>query len=245
MPINSYSKTFKMSVEKAGFDRKVTAKYLMELFQEVATENADELGFGYKKLLEIGQAWVINKIKFVFYKKVKVGDEITFTTWPLEPKHYTCDRDFEGYNQKGEKVFAGTSVWNLIDLEKRCLCQTKDVKKIKIDYPKKRALSSLEFNKFTFDVDSYKRMYAKRVRISDLDVNNHVNNTNYINYSVDCLDKTTYKKGISSFEIRFHRELLWGDQLEIFYKKDGKNNYVVGNKVSGEPVFSTLIEISD
>lgn len=245
MPINSYSKTFKMSVEKAGFDRKVTAKYLMELFQEVATENADELGFGYKKLLEIGQAWVINKIKFVFYKKVKVGDEITFTTWPLEPKHYTCDRDFEGYNQKGEKVFAGTSVWNLIDLEKRCLCQTKDVKKIKIDYPKKRALSSLEFNKFTFDVDSYKRMYAKRVRISDLDVNNHVNNTNYINYSVDCLDKTTYKKGINSFEIRFHRELLWGDQLEIFYKKDGKNNYIVGNKVSGEPVFSTLIEISD
>lgn len=106
-------------------------------------------------------------------------------------------------------------------------------------------MSSLEFNKFTFDVDSYKRMYAKRVRISDLDVNNHVNNTNYINYSVDCLDKTTYKKGINSFEIRFHRELLWGDQLEIFYKKDGKNNYIVGNKVNGEPVFSTLIEISD
>ena len=235
-----YSKEYKIQLDNVGFDKKITLKYLMQMFQQCATENAENLGFGYKQLNPLGQAWVINKIKVELYKPINAGDVITFYTWPIPPKHFTCERDFEGFNQNGEKVFAGTSLWNLLDLEKRSLCSTDKIKQIPVDYPSKRALEDKEVERFNLD-DTFESKLIKEVKISDLDLNDHVNNTNYISYSIDCMTKKDYSLGINIFEIKFHQELKFGDQVEVYYKKEEKNHYVIGKKNGEDKVFSCRI----
>ncbi len=230
-----------MSLDKADFNKKITVKYIMELLQKIATEHADEHGFGYKVLSVQKKAWVLNKIKLKFNKSIKIGDKITFKTWPLAPKHYTADRDFEGYDENGEKVFKATSVWNLIDLEKRCLCSTECIKNLKVEYHDKRAFKSAEFNRFKCD-DSFNLEYSKSIRISDLDLNNHVNNTNYLNYALDCLTKTAYAQGIKQVEIRYSEELRFKDIIELYYKTQENKHYVVGKKSTGETVFFVYVE---
>ncbi len=230
-----------MGLEKADFGRKITVKYIMEILQKVATEHADEHGFGYKVLSVQKKAWVLNKIKLKFKRSINIGEEITVKTWPLAPKHYTADRDFEGFDENGEKVFKATSVWNLIDLDKRCLCSTDCIKNLKVEYHDKRAFKSNEFNRFKFD-DCFNLEYSKSIRISDLDVNNHVNNTNYLNYGLDCLNKTSYSEGIKLVEIRFSEELRYKDVIDLYYKKQDNKHYVVGKKNSGEPAFYIYVE---
>ena len=173
--------------------------------------------------------------------KVKIGEEITVKTWPLAPKHYTADRDFEGYDENGEKVFKATTAWSLIDLDKRCLCSTDCIKGLKIEYHDKRAFKSNEFNRFKLD-DSFNLEYSKSIRISDLDVNNHVNNTNYLNYGLDCLNKTSYSEGIKLVEIRFSEELRYKDEVDLYYKNQDNKHYVVGKKNGGESAFYIYVE---
>lgn len=230
-----------MGTEKADFQRKITVKYIMEILQKVATEHADENGFGFKVLSSQGKAWVLNKIKLKFYRAIKIDEKISVKTWPLAPKHYTADRDFEGYDEQGEKVFKATSVWNLIDLEKRCLCSTDAIKNLKVSYHEKRAFKSLEFNRFKMD-DDFKEEYSKSIRISDLDLLNHVNNTNYLNYALDCLTKTSYSEGIKAVEIRFSEELRYKDTVVLYYKKQDKKHFVIGKKSTGEVAFYVYVE---
>lgn len=236
-----YSKKFYIGLDKIGFDKKITLKYIMNMFQQCATANAEELGFGYKQLSPLGQAWVINKIKVQLINDVKAGDEITFYTWPITPKHFTCERDFEGFNERGEKVFVGTSLWNIIDLEKRSLFSTDQIKQIPVDYPTKRALEEKDVVRFNLD-ETFEKKYIKEVKISDLDLNDHVNNTNYVTYSIDCMTKQDYALGFRTFEIKFHQELKFGDQVELYYKKEDKNHYVIGKKSGEDKVFSCRLE---
>ena len=230
-----------MGIEKADFQRKITVKYVMEILQKIATEHADEHDFGFKVLSVQNKAWVLNKIKLKFNRQIKIGEKITLKTWPLAPKHYTADRDFEGYDEQGNKIFMATSVWNLIDLEKRCLCSTNVLKNLKVEYHEKRAFKTLEFNRFKID-DDFKEEYSKSIRISDLDVNNHVNNTNYLNYALDCLTKTSYSEGIKQVEIRFSEELRFKDTVVLYYKKQENKHYVIGKKSTGEVACYVYVE---
>ncbi len=233
-----------MSLDKADFGRKITAKFIMEILQKVATEHADEHDFGYKVLSVQNKAWVLNKIKLEFNRSIAVGEKITFKTWPLAPKHYTADRDYEAYDQSGEKIFKATSVWNLIDLEKRCLCSTDCIKDLKVSYHEKRAFERAEFSRFKLD-ETFNLEYSKTIRISDLDVNNHVNNTNYLTYALDCLTTENYLKGIKVVEIRYSEELRINDALDLYYKNQENKHYIVGKKSTGETVFYALVETGE
>lgn len=233
-----------MGIEKADFQSKITVKYIMEILQKIATEHADEHDFGYKVLFVQNKAWVLNKIKLSFIRAINIGEKITFTTWPLAPKHFTADRDFEAYDQNGNLVLRATSVWNLIDLEKRSLCSTDIIKDINVSYHEKRSFKNQEFSRFKLD-DDFKEEYSKSIRISDLDVNNHVNNTNYLTYGLDCLSQECYSKGIKTVEIRFSAELRFGDTVNLYYKNMENSHFVVGKKSGGEVAFYLYASVGD
>ena len=144
----------------------------------------------------------IDSIKFK--RSIKIGEEITFYTWPLAPKHFTADRDYKAVDKKGNVVFVGTSVWNLIDLTKRSLTSTEIVKDIRVDYKTDRAIQDASYSRFRLSPD-FVLNYSKTIRISEIDINNHVNNTNYFSYSQDVLSSQEYDKGIKELEIRFNQ----------------------------------------
>lgn len=236
--------TVETGIEKADFLSNITAKYIMEILQKIATEHADEHNFGYKTLFPQGLAWVLNKIKLEFNRPIKVGEKISLTTWPLAPKHFSADRDFLAVDQNQEVIFKATSVWSLIDLNKRTLCSTDVIKNLNVSYHDKRAFERADFNRFKLD-DSFINSYTKTIKISDLDVNNHVNNTNYLSYALDCLDIESYSKHIKCVEIRFSEELLFGDKIDLLYKKENQNHYVIGKKSTGEIAFYVFVSTGE
>ena len=134
----------------------------------------------------------------------------------------------------------GTSVWNLIDLTKRSLTSTEIVKDIQVDYKTDRAIEGASYSRFRLSPD-FVLNYSKTIRISEIDINNHVNNTNYFSYSQDVLSSQEYDKGIKELEIRFNQELHLGETLQIYSFKQNNILQVIGKKDDKDVFFTQLV----
>ena len=236
--LHTYTKV--LGIEKADYNGNITIKYLMEVLQKISTDSANQLGFGHSLVRSYNLAWVLNKIKINFFRPIKIGEEITFYTWPLAPKHFTADRDYKAVDKEGNVVFVGTSVWNLIDLTKRSLTSTEIVKDIQVDYKTDRAIENASYSRFRLSPD-FVLNYSKTIRISEIDINNHVNNTNYYSYSQDVLSSQEYDKGIKELEIKFNQELHLGDTLQIYSFKQNNILQVIGKKDDKDVFFTQLV----
>ena len=226
--LHTYTKV--LGIEKADYNGNITIKYLMEVLQKISTDSANQLGFGHSLVRSHNLAWVLNKIKINFFRPIKIGEEITFYTWPLAPKRFTADRDYKAVDKKGNVVFVGTSVWNLIYLTKRSLTSTEIVKDIRVDYKTDRAIEGASYSRFRLSPDFVL-----------IDINNHVNNTNYFSYSQDVLSSQEYDKGIKELEIRFNQELHLGETLQIYSFKQNNILQVIGKKDDKDVFFTQLV----
>ena len=74
----------------------------------------------------------------------------------------------------------------------------KQYSELSLNHKSKSKISLLttETNVSTSKTNTNMSTYTKTIKISDLDVNNHVNNTNYLSYALDCLDIESYSKHI-------------------------------------------------
>jgi acyl-ACP thioesterase len=82
--------------------------------------------------------------------------------------------------------------------------------------------------------------YSKPILYNDVDVNLHVNNSNYIDFIFDSYPKFFHKENsLRSIEISFKAELQFGDTVEIKILKDDSDNsvhYVTGIKANDKKV---------
>lgn len=227
------SKTFyKMSCAlcDSNFDACGTVKprRIMEFLQDAAGEHAKRLGFGWDKLDQTGCLWVLSKMKIRFYRPVTrdVG-KFELVTWPLKPVRFFAERCFAATDEEGKTLFQATSIWLVIDRSTRKIVSANALENIyNADFDEAHCDVAPDFERFRRD-ESFAFCYEKAVRRSDLDINGHVNNTNYIDYALDALDPT---ERVREAEIVYQKELVYGDTVAIYTKRNGNFVYVIGEK---------------
>ena len=102
------------------------------------------------------------------------------------------------------------------------------------DYATETVALSTDFARVRLD-DGYKLAATETVRYSMLDVNKHVNNTNYITFAEDACGF----HGATSVEIVYHKEIVGGDIL-LYVKQEADVYYVVG-EVDGTMCFTVKL----
>ena len=82
------------------------------------------------------------------------------------------------------------------------------------------------------------------VRKSDIDVNNHMHNLNYLDLANESLPEETYEKGqLNNVRITYKKEIKLGEIVKCTYSfEDGKHFVTV--KSQDESVLHALIELS-
>ena len=198
-----------------------------ELLQDAAGEHARQLGFGWDDLDATGCLWVLSKLKIRFDKPLKEQKRFVLYTWPLKPARFFAERCFVAVDENGRQLFAATSIWLVIDRQSRRIASADRLADIyKAEFDEAHCDVTADFERIRRD-NSYVLSYEKTVRRSDLDVNGHVNNTNYINYALDVLDPLRY---VSQIEIVYQKELKLGDTAQVYCKQEGNAVYVVGER---------------
>lgn len=182
--------------------------------QEVAGNHAAIHQFGYKDMLKYGMLWVLTRMKVVIHKYPYWSDSLSVKTWVVNREKYFSRRDFEIYSEKGELLISAMSGWMLIDV-KRKRPQLVDA------FPMSIAMfnDKLAINEELLKIDELNFVNSSKkyeVKYSDLDVVQHVNNTQYQRIILDTFSggfRNTFS--LKSFEINYLAEALLEDVLLV------------------------------
>jgi acyl-ACP thioesterase len=230
----------------AGLNSVLKPQVLFQFFQEAASNHARHLGVGYDALQKLGLFWALSRVKVRIEKLPAWGDEVTLTTWPKGVDRLFALRDFLLSDARGKAIVRGTSCWLLVDFEKM---RPRRIDSIPRNFPvndKEHALNE-SLGKITIPANLEMR-YERRVMTSDLDVNDHVNNTEYVRWIADCVeDRERTAGGIRTLQINYLEEAKLGETMvfSVAHPADTPGSlFVEGtNRANGATVVQAHIEV--
>lgn len=214
----------KIRLYNSYFDSKdrITAKGILSIFQDVASCHAEEIGVGFNKMYQKKLFWVLSRVKFDVLKMPAIDQVVIVETWPHEKGRADFDRDMKILSESGEVLIIATSKWCVIDTETRALKSSQGVDYLgevchDINYEGR-------FGRLILPNGEWTKKYTHKVMPSDIDHNQHLNNTNYASMVANVIENTSY----SHFEINYSSECRLRDSLDIYYQKTDDGEFVIG-----------------
>ena len=215
----------KITLYNSYFDLndRISIKSILNIFQDVASIHAEEIGVGYLAMLDKNLYWILSRIKIDIIKQPQINQTVIVETWPHEKGRIDFDRDIKILSEDGEILIIGTSKWCVIDTINRTLQRSDNVNYIgeyclDINYNER-------FGKLNVPSLDSEEKFVYSVLFSDLDHNKHMNNTNYANLVLGAIDDKIF----SHFEINFINECLLNDKINVSVIKNEDCEYVIGS----------------
>lgn len=194
---------------------------IFKLFQESAMRQMKGCKPSYGELLNQGKALILSSIRVEMYSPVYPYDNITVKTWASNSnKGFTTIRSYQMY--RGEELIGeSASAWALVSTADKRLLKISEA-----DFSNYEGEEPLTLEKpMRVRIPSEVKMNLVgeyTVRYSDIDMNNHVSNTNYPDIIFNCLPKPESKL-VKSMAITYLKEAKIGDNLKIYMAfTDGK-----------------------
>ena len=211
---------------------------VLELFQDAAGQHAEDIGVGFDTMIKKSYLWVLTRIKFRMISNPKRFQTVTVKTWPLMPNRLNYRREYCIEDENGEKLIVGSSEWVVIHSEKRRFISEPNIYPFTDDLLTEKMCEDKLIRVENFETEDVPRII--NAGFSELDINDHVNNTKYANYVMDA--NTPFESDVlDEFQIDYRKEVLEGTQLEIYSKREANECLAKGLNNNGEIMFACKI----
>lgn len=225
---------FSFQIDPSG---KLRWSALADMMQEVAWKHADSRDFG-QKLFDLGLMWVLSRFEIKVHQMPTWGEKIIIKTAGRGIHKLFALREFLIEDIQGNILAEAMSAWLLLDIKSKRPLRPAQALPAELFNPNPDETlmpSKIITNKLT------KSDTTIRVRYSDLDMNNHVNNVSYIRWVEDfCYEERIH---FSELLINYISEATFGEEIEILFHCTNENAYIVG-ECNGRQVFSTQLQHS-
>ena len=238
-----FEETFKIRYSDVDCTMTLKPNSLFHFMQDIASDNAEALGFGYSFIIKKNLAWFLLKYRMEFEDYPENIFDLTVKTQPRGYNKLFAFRNFI-IEQNNNLIARVSSAWGLIDLETKSMANVQNVlegnpnirsfqkEECDLDYQKIKKLERVDYEQeFT-------------VRFDELDVNQHVNNANYISYALEPIDfefRKTHK--LKTLDMLFKHELKYGEKIvsQVELNND-KSIHIVKNALTGDEVCAIQAE---
>lgn len=160
----------------------------------------------------------------ILYWKIKIkkrphwNSELLIKTWGRNFSKVSCWRDFEVYDETGEKIAIAATEWVLIDAKKLSLTRmTEELINAYGDVPKK--VFEEDISGKIMEPENNEKIYEYTSKRRDIDVNHHVNNVNYLEFAYDAFPKDL-SVDFNNLEIYYKKQVKLGETISLFYLKE-------------------------
>ncbi len=207
-----YSITYKVDTNYVNFNKKLGLYGTLGLIQDVASEHAEILGFGYQDMLDRNIFWVLTRQKLVMNRWPDWRDNVKVVTWTKPVEGFNAFREFELFIGD-DKIGECTTTWMILDgVTRRPTKPAFDDndKFARMDY-------GLEIRAGRVKApEEMSKAGVFKVHNSDIDMNQHVNNTRYSKWILDSIPMEYHKTlNLKEFEINFLGETFLDDDVTI------------------------------
>ena len=219
-----------------NFELKLSS--LFKIMQEVASNHCESLGASHYDLLKYNLLWVVIRMEVKIYKSIKLDEVVTVTTHAGEQKSFIFPRYFQIYNKNGELLVNVSSIWAVINKDtRRVELRPQGIKATKPEHDKNdMPLPEKVSGSGSVVVDE------RVVKYSNVDINSHLNNTEYIEFILDTHDLEFYKHHrLCGININYDKEIKYGDNVALLTNK-GEIKEIVSGVVNGVNHFTAEVE---
>ncbi|GGE29612.1 acyl-[acyl-carrier-protein] thioesterase [Sphingobacterium cellulitidis] len=206
---------------------------LNNILQITASEHAENLGFGYKAMVNASQSWVLSRMLIEIDKLPRYTQNITVRTWIQDFTGSRSIRNFEVWLDDQVLVRA-SSLWVVFNIKTR----RADIFALSTDHMEffrdKTSTKNL-VEKIDGNVD-FQLLNNYKVKLSDLDIVYHANNVKYMEWCFDAMEPERILNGtIHNLEMNFLKELNYADEVTIMksdnsvfsIQKDGRTHFLM------------------
>ena len=209
-----HSENFTVRAYEMDASGKASVITICNYLQEIAGNHATELGVAVDQLFKKNMTWVLSRLhvqidRFPFWR-----EKIRLDTWPSGRYGKFATREFLIFDQKDQLIVRGTSSWMILDLKNLRPITMPDFM-LKIPIPDRERAINDKFNKLPLPVKPrFEKQFS--VRLSDLDINQHVNNTRYIEWALESIPLEIWQENqLSGLEIIFRAETKYGERVVV------------------------------
>ena len=234
---------YTVKLSEIGKNNKATNKTILSYLEDIGGVHSNKAGNGIYDIPKTHLTWLLLEWKLKVIRRPNYAEKVKVVTWSREAVKCYAYRDFEIYDEQGNVIALAASKWVLLDLEKG--------KIIKVD-PELIGRYNPELTRFAFEneqfekikePDEYQYETEYTVRRSDIDVNNHMHNLNYLELANEALPEEVYRGALfNDVRISYKKEIKLGEILKCKYAfRD--NKHVVAIKSQDETALHAIIEM--
>ena len=206
-------------VRRFEIDRntKLLLQALCMAMGEAAGNHALKLGFGTEQLSEHDLTWVLVKMRIVMEDMPKMRETFTLETWPTTVERLQFRRDFIMRDGSNNIFVRAVTQWVIMNTKTRRLDKIPDAfVKLRPDAP------NYALEDGNIRIGTVENGFAGsefRIRLSDMDHLEHVNNTKYIDFALETAhgyaqnNPDFQNKTLQQLDVNFRAEAVYGDTV--------------------------------
>ncbi|MBN1125993.1 MAG: hypothetical protein JXA82_13375 [Sedimentisphaerales bacterium] len=239
--VDIWQPEFTVKTYECGPEKTIRLPALMQHMQEAAATHAEQLGFGIEKLEPIHSFWVLWNLRIGMQRLPQWNEVYTIRTWPSSGSRVVATREFVGMDRDGNELFTAGSQWMVVNQKNRIprnLCKL-DIENLNIG----PATYSAGMERLEPRGD-YQIIETMQVPHSAIDMNGHVNNTEYVHWTLDGLVREgLHKESIRTMQIIFLSEVFESDIVSIRYLKEKATIVASIHNETGQELFLMQVDI--
>lgn len=219
-----YSEKMRVQLHEISTGGTLKIHSIFNYLQRMAGAQSLSLGYGSLDILKEGMTWVISRYRLQIESLPKLFQEFSITTWRAGESGSFAIREYLFSGENSEIMIKGTSSWSLINFVKG----EKVTPSHKYpDYPAdpERAVNDNFASIPVPDSADYAKEFV--VRRSDLDVNNHVNNSYYPVWMLETGEDLNEGLHPVDISVNFRSEAKYGDTVVSQITKDPDNRRLI------------------
>ncbi|MHA8262574.1 acyl-[acyl-carrier-protein] thioesterase [Lactobacillaceae bacterium Melli_B3] len=222
-----YSEPHRITYYETDNQNRVTIPMLINMVILVSEDQNESLGLSEDFILSYGVAWVVIQYDLEIDHLPTTDEKITLTTQSTSYNKYFAFREFWVMDSNGEQCAYIRSLWVTMDMNQRRLAAIPDA--IVAPYQSEPVKLTPRFKKPNHIV-TVTGHHDYRIRYSDIDTNNHVNNTRYLEWMIDVLPyEFLVSHQPTNINLKYDNEVRYGTTIESDYETTDSDGLIVTN----------------
>lgn len=204
-----YTKEFQVHYYEIDKYQMATPITIINYLEETAIAHSESVGYGVSKLLQDGAGWVLNRWHITMERYPSWNEKVVVETWPSSFERFHATREFYIKDSKGIIIGKATSIWIYFNINKRRPARIPAEISEAYGIASARAIEK-DFKELTNveEIEFQKDFYVRR---SDIDTNNHVNNTRYVEWALEAIPQEVYDEYmLSTIDVVYKKETNYG-----------------------------------
>ncbi len=210
--MNSFKTIIPVHYFELNNHREASPVAVLNYLEETAIRHSETVGCGIDRLLDEGKGWVLTRWSVNITDYPLWNESVAIETWPSSFHRFYATREFRTTGPGGRLLGVATSLWVFLDLNRKRPVRIPDF--IQNAYGKNPVRMIEDGFPDLPGMDKPENSLSFRVRLSDIDSNNHVNNTRYAEWILEAAPLSLHRDfRLSTMEIAYKKETGYGSSV--------------------------------